>query len=131
MKKFVEFVNEETVSGEIKARAFHGTNVDIDKFKGVSYFSPNKDAAEGYARGKVNIHKKGSARVYEVDLHFKNPHVVHSMQQIGSIDEPYMNKLRERGHDGVVYKGNHKEPIPEYLPLHPHTVTVRKVHSVN
>lgn len=117
------------IDNSVRVTGYHGTNADVDKFKGLSYFSSDKDAAMGYARGKVNIHKTGSPRVYEADIHFKNPHIVDSMQQIGSIDHKAAQMLRDKGHDGVVYKGNKKEPIPEYLPLHPEHISIKKVHN--
>lgn len=114
----------------LKITGYHGTNADIDSFKGLSYFSSDKSAAEGYARGKVSIHKSGKAKVYQSELTFHNPHVVDSMQAIGSIDHKYAQELIKKGHDGVVYHGNKKEPIPEYLPLHPEKIKISKVYDV-
>jgi hypothetical protein len=115
----------------VKVTAYHGTNVDIDAFKGVVYFSTQQDAAEGYSRGKVNIHKKGVARIYEVDLEFEKPKFFQTMQQIGTLTWPDIEALKKQGYDGGVYDGKTgKEPVPEYVPFYPEKVKIKKVIDV-
>jgi len=130
MLTFKQFLAE-VEARPFKAIAYHGTNVDdIEKFTGVAYFSTQQDAAEGYSRGKVNIHKKGKATVYEVELDFKNPFYFQTLQQIGTLTRSDIEGLRKRGYDGGVYEGTKKEPIPEYVPFDPESVTILRKISV-
>lgn len=116
------------VSKPIRVTAFHGTNVDIEKFTGVVYFSTQQDAAEGYARGKVNINKGGSARIYEVELTFENPWQFQTMQQIGTLTKDDIAYFKKKGYDGGFYDGKtSKEPVPEYVPFSPETVEIKRV----
>ena len=109
---------------------YHGTNSDIKSFKGVVYFTDQQDASEGYARGKVKIHKSGVAKVYEVKLDFKNPFYCDTLQQIGTMTQADINELKKQGYDGAVYKGTKKEPIPEYLPFYPEKLKIERVIDV-
>ena len=107
MITFKQFIAE-AESKPIHVTAYHGTNVDIEQFVGVVYFSTMKDAATGYSRGKVNIHKKGSARVYEVELSFKHPKYFETLQQIGTLTKQDIEALKKQGFDGGVYLGTKK-----------------------
>lgn len=115
----------ELIAKPVSITGYHGTNVDIEKFEGVVYFTTQKDAAEGYARGKVNIHKKGSARVYEVDMTFKNPWYFDTLQQIGTLTIQDIASLKKQGYDGGVYLGTKKEPVPEYVPFYPEKLKIK------
>lgn len=128
MRTFKQYLAE-VEAKPFKALAYHGTNADsISKFTGVVYFSTQQDAAEGYARGKVNIHKGGKATVYEVELDFKNPKYFDLLQQIGTLTKEDITALRKQGYDGGVYLGTKREPIPEYVPFDPESVTIiRKI----
>lgn len=107
--------------------AYHGSSDDIQKFSGVVYFTPQKDAAFGYAKGK---RKQGTPRVYEVKLRFKNLKNYESMQEIGSLSKSEIEKLKTQGFDGAFYDGSGKEPIPEYLPFYPEKLKISKIHEI-
>lgn len=115
---------------KVSVTAYHGTNVDISKFSGIVYFTTQQDAAEGYARGKKNIHKRGDPVVYEVKLKFENPIYYKTMQQIGTLDLKTIESLKKEGYDGAVYDGSGKEPIPEYLSFYPEKVKIEKKYIV-
>ncbi len=126
MKTFKQYLAE--VEGKpFRALAYHGTNTpDIEKFKGVVYFSTQQDAAEGYSRGKVNVHKGGKATIYEVELNFEKPKYFDTLQQIGTLTWSDVEALRKQGFDGGVYSGTAKEPIPEYVPFYPEAVEIKR-----
>lgn len=129
MITFKQFIAE-VEAKPVRVTAYHGTNVDIEKFTGVVYFSTMKDAAKGYSRGKVNIHKKGTARVYEVELDFKNPWYFETLQQIGTLTKADIEALKKKGFDGGVYLGTKKEPVDEYVPFFPETISIKTTHEV-
>lgn len=101
-------------------KLYHGSTEKIDKFNGIVYFTPRKDAAAAYGRGK----NKHSFYVYEVDLKLKNPIQFKTMQQIGSLDIKTIQQLKLDGYDGAFYDGSGKEPIPEYVSFYPERIKI-------
>lgn len=127
--KLKESINEDAQPVELVG--YHGTNQEITDFTGVSYFTPQLDAAEGYARGKVNIHKTGSPRVYSACLKFNNPKYFDTLQQIGTLTVSDIETLKSLGYDGGIYLGTKREPIPEYVPFYPVKSTAVKMFEDN
>lgn len=106
---------------------YHGSTTPISQFKGVSYFTTDLDAAEGYARGKASTLGIKQAFLYKVRLGFSKPFVFDSMQQIGSLTPQDIIDFRNEGYDAGVFYGNKKSPIPEFVPFYPENVQILSV----
>jgi hypothetical protein len=110
--------------------AYHGTDHKIEKFEGVSYFTPQEDAARGYARCKAKTNKKKVAYLYTVTFSFKKVKRYETMQQIGSLSKQSLERLKVEGYDGAYYDGSGTSNVPEYVPLYPEKVKIVKVEEV-
>lgn len=108
---------------------YHGTTHKITAFSGIAYFTPRDDAAKAYARGKRRS-KQDTAYLYTVRIPYSNPYYFASMQQIGSITQPTIDRLKQEGYDAAVYDGSGKEPIPEVVPFYPERVKILNIEKI-
>jgi len=120
--KFREYLSEKYIV------AYHGSANKINQFSGISYFTPQRDAATGYAKGKSN----GSPHyLYKVKFKLNNPILFKHMWQIGSLDAKTIETLKKQGHDGAYYDGSGKEPIPEYVSFYPEQIKILDIENLS
>jgi len=119
-----------------RLRAYHGTpEPGFDRLKQDSFFSPMPDIASEYAgRFMGGPGDTNAARVFPVDLDFKNPLTIDAAIQdanmIKTVKEtigqhnsrtPLESSARKAGYDGIIYESAGGRP-PEYQAIRPGTV---------
>ncbi len=96
---------------------YHGTKDNFSTFKIPAWFTPNKKFADLFSsEWSQDSTRSKSSKIISVYLKIENPYYTDDWSVTEPMDMKIFNKIKENGHDGVIFQNGDEV---EYIVFHP------------